>query len=117
MSAAGMFVYGCGNMETLAPPTVKRFRRFSKDAQQSEGDPSTLAEQVLGLRPGNVVLILVFRRTRCCYAALIEAARRAGVETLVISGEAGAALVPKPDHLLSAPPPAIRTRSNRRPFT
>ncbi|MBY4893591.1 MurR/RpiR family transcriptional regulator [Rhodobacteraceae bacterium N5(2021)] len=103
MGARRIFIYGYGNAEVLALMLVKRFRRFGKDVQQLDADPRGLAEQMLGLGVGDVVLSFAFHRPPRAYAALIETAREAGATSLIISGNSGALLAPRPDHLLAAP--------------
>lgn len=103
ISADRVFIYGTGNSEVLSLMMAKRFRRFGKDVQQLDGDPRSLAERVLGMRTGDVLLTFAFRRPPRGYAALIETAKEAGVESIVISGKSGAMLQPQPDHLLLAP--------------
>src|SRR6056297_2185088 len=56
MRAGRILIYGYGNAEVLALMMVKRFRRFGKDAVQLASDPRSLAEQLLGLGAGDVVL-------------------------------------------------------------
>ncbi len=103
MQARRIFIYGYGNAEVLALMMVKRFRRFGKDVQQLDTDPRGLAEQMLGLEAGDVVLSFAFRRPPRGYAALIETAQEAGATTIIVSGQSGALLAPRPDHLLAAP--------------
>ncbi|MCV3273760.1 MurR/RpiR family transcriptional regulator [Roseobacter sinensis] len=103
MRAGRIFIYGYGNAEVLALMMVKRFRRFGKQVQHLDADPRGLAEQLLGISAGDVVLSFAFRRAPRGYAALIETAREAGATTITISGKSGALLTPKPDHLLAAP--------------
>ncbi|MEM9438825.1 MAG: MurR/RpiR family transcriptional regulator [Pseudomonadota bacterium] len=103
MKASRIFIYGYGNAEVLALMMVKRFRRFGKEVQQLDTNPRGLAEQMLGLEAGNVVLSFAFRRPPRGYTALIETAKEAGAKTIVISGKLGALLAPRPDHLLAAP--------------
>ncbi|MBF9049447.1 SIS domain-containing protein [Roseobacter sp. HKCCD9010] len=103
MRAGRIFVYGYGNAEVLSLLMIKRFRRFGKDVHKLAADPRGLAEQALGLRAGDAVLTFAFRRAPRAYAALLETARDAGAQTIVISGTSGALLSPAPDHLLAAP--------------
>ncbi|WP_299602102.1 MurR/RpiR family transcriptional regulator [uncultured Tateyamaria sp.] len=103
MGARRIFVYGYGNAEVLALMMVKRFRRFGKDVQHLTSDPRGMAEHLLGIAPGDVVLSFAFRRQPRGYAALVEVAREAGAKTIVISGKSGALLAPSPDYLLAAP--------------
>lgn len=103
MGAGRIFIYGYGNAEVLALMMVKRFRRFGKEVQQLDTAPRGLAEQMLGLAEGDVVLSFAFRRPPRGYAALVETAREVGATTIMISGNSGAFLTPRPDHLLAAP--------------
>lgn len=101
--AGRIFIYGYGNAQILSLLMTKRFRRFGKDVHELSADPRALAEQLLGLRTKDVLLIFAFRRPPRAYAALIETAHEAGAETIVISCTSGALLTPRPDHLLAAP--------------
>ena len=103
MNARRIFVYGYGNAEVLALMMVKRFRRFGKDVQQLDNDPRGLAEQMLGLEAGDVVLSFAFRRSPRGYVALMETAKEARAQTIIISGNSGALLAPRPDLILAAP--------------
>lgn len=103
MGARRLFFYGYGNAEVLALMMVKRFRRFGKDVQQLDADPRGMAEQMLGLAAGDVVLSFAFRRPPRGYAALIETSRDVGATTIMVSGQSGVLLAPKPDHILAAP--------------
>ncbi len=103
MGANRIFIYGYGNAEVLALMMVKRFRRFGKEVQQLDTDPRGLAEQMLGLDAGDVILSFAFRRPPRGYAALIETAREIGATTIIVSGNSGALLAPRPDHILAAP--------------
>ena len=103
MKANRIFIYGYGNAEVLALMMVKRFRRFGKEVQQLDTNPRGLAEQMLGLESGDVVLSFAFRRPPRGYAALIETAKEVGAATIIISGQSGALLAPRPDHILAAP--------------
>lgn len=103
MSAERIFIHGTGNAEILALLMLKRFRRFGKDVQQLGLDARSLAEQALGLRPGDVVLTFVFRRAPKHYLPLIETAREAGCKSIVICDSTGAMAAPAPDYMLAAP--------------
>ena len=103
MAAPRLHIFARGNAETLSLMMTKRFRRFGRDVHKLSGDPRELAEQALGFGKGDVVLCFAFRRTPRGYKALIESAREAGAETIVISGTAGTMLVPAPDHLVAVP--------------
>ena len=103
VSADRLYIHGHGNAETLAVMMLRRFRRFGADVHKLDADPRSLAEQTLGLRKGDVILTFVFRRPPRTYRPLLESAREAGAQSVVIAGSIGATLVPQPDHLLAAP--------------
>ncbi len=103
MAARRLYVFGRGNAEALALAMAKRFRRFGRDVHLLTGDARSLAEGVLGMGSGDVLLVYAFRRPPRPYAALVERARDAGVAVVVISDTSGHVLVPPPDLLLSAP--------------
>lgn len=103
MSAERIFIQGSGNAEILALLMTKRFRRFGKDVHQLATDARTLAEQTLGLRTGDVILTFVFRRLPKHYGPLVETAREAGCQTIVICDSTGAMAALAPDFILAAP--------------
>jgi len=103
MEAARLFIFAQGNAEMLALMMVKRFRRFGCDVTQLSPDPRTLAEQVLGLRAGDVVLAFAFRRAPKAYAALMRTAAEAGARTVAVSGTIGPMLSPAPNRLIAVP--------------
>lgn len=103
MAARRIHVFGRGNAEALALAMAKRFRRFGRDVHLLTGDARSLAEGVLGMAPGDVLLVYAFRRAPRPYAALVEQAQAAGVAVIVVSDTSGPMLVPTPDLLLSAP--------------
>ncbi len=103
MAARRLYVFGRGNAEALALTMAKRFLRFGRDVHLLTGDARSLAEGVLGMAAGDVLLAYAFRRPPRPYAALVEQARAAGVQVIVISDTSGPMLVPAPDLLLSAP--------------
>jgi DNA-binding MurR/RpiR family transcriptional regulator len=101
--ARRLFIFGRGNAEALALIMAKRFRRFGRDVHLLTGDARSLAEAVLGMGPGDVLLVYALRRAPRPYAALVDHARSAGVPVLAISDTLGPMLVPPPDMVLSAP--------------
>ncbi len=103
MAARRIYIFATGNAEVLAALMAKRFRRYGRDVHILTGDARALAEGVLGMGAGDVLLTYAFRRQPRAYAALMARAREVGAETLVISGISGQLLVPAPDQLLSAP--------------
>jgi DNA-binding MurR/RpiR family transcriptional regulator len=103
MAARRIYIFGRGNAEVLALMMAKRFRRFGRDVHEVAGDARDLAEGVLGMGAGDVLLAYAFRRQPRVYAGLIGHARSVGAQTIVIAGASGVFLSPAPDTLLSAP--------------
>lgn len=101
--ARRLYIFGRGNAEALALMMAKRFRRFGRDVQLLTGDARSLAEGVLGMGPGDVLLVYALRRAPRPYAALADHARAVGVPVVAISDTLGPMLVPAPDMVLSAP--------------
>jgi DNA-binding MurR/RpiR family transcriptional regulator len=103
IGARRLYIFGRGNAEALALMMAKRFRRFGRDVHLLTGDARSLAEGVLGMGPGDVLLVYALRRAPRPYAALADHARAAGVPVIAISDTLGPMLVPAPDLVLSAP--------------
>jgi DNA-binding MurR/RpiR family transcriptional regulator len=83
--------------------THRRLRRLALDVEVLRGDARDLAEQVVGLGPGDALLLFAFRRQPRLYAPLVEHARAAGATSVAVAGSIGPALAPAADHLLWAP--------------
>ncbi|HMO06165.1 MAG TPA: MurR/RpiR family transcriptional regulator [Paracoccaceae bacterium] len=103
IAARRLFVFARGNAEALAMAMAKRFRRFGRDVHLLTGDARSLAEGVLGMGSGDVLLVYALRRTPRPYAALVDHARARSVPVIAISDTLGPMLVPAPDMVLSAP--------------
>jgi DNA-binding MurR/RpiR family transcriptional regulator len=103
IEARRLYVFARGNAEALALMMAKRFLRFGRDVHLLTADARSLAEGVLGMGPGDVLLVYALRRAPRPYAALAEHARARGVPVIAISDTLGPMLVPAPDMVLSAP--------------
>lgn len=103
IGARRLYIFARGNAEALALMMAKRFRRFGRDVHLLTGDARSLAEGVLGMGPGDVLLVYAFRRTPRAYSALADHARAVHVPVVAISDTLGPMLVPAPDRVLSAP--------------
>lgn len=103
IGARRVYIFGRGNAEALALMMAKRFRRFGRDVHLLTGDARSLAEGVLGMDQGDVLLVYALRRKPRSYAALVDHARAAEVPVIAISDTLGPMLVPTPDMILSAP--------------
>jgi DNA-binding MurR/RpiR family transcriptional regulator len=103
VGARRLYIFGRGNAEALALAMAKRFRRFGRDVHLLTGDARNLAEGVLGMEPGDVLLVYALRRAPRPYAALVDHARSRGVPVIAVSDTLGPMLVPAPDMVLAAP--------------
>lgn len=102
-AARRVFIFARGNAITLSVLLERRLLRMGIDVEILSGDSRELAEQVLRMSAGDLLVCFAFRRQPRHYAALIERARAVGARSLAISGSLGPALAPAPDMLLSAP--------------
>jgi DNA-binding MurR/RpiR family transcriptional regulator len=103
IGARRLYIFARGNAEALAVTMAKRFGRFGRDVHLLTGDARNLAEGVLGMGAGDVLLVYALRRMPRSYAALVGHARAAGVPVVAISDTLGPMLVPAPDVMLAAP--------------
>jgi DNA-binding MurR/RpiR family transcriptional regulator len=101
--ARKIFIFSAGNAETLAVMMNRRLRRLSLDVELLRGDGRDIAEQIVAVGKGDVLLAFAFRRQPHLYTPLLEHVHAAGAKSVVVAGSIGAALVPAPSHLLSAP--------------
>lgn len=103
MAARRIYIFARGNAEALALTMANRFQRFGRDVRLLTGHARSLAEGVLDMGAGDVVLVYAFRRMPRSYPPLVDHARAAGATIVVISDSIRPTLFPAPDHLLSAP--------------
>jgi DNA-binding MurR/RpiR family transcriptional regulator len=103
IGARRLYIFARGNAEALALTMAKRFRRFGRDVHLLTGDARNLAEGVLGMGEGDILLVYALRRAPRSYAALVGHAHAAGVPVVAISDTLGPMLVPAPDMMLAAP--------------
>jgi DNA-binding MurR/RpiR family transcriptional regulator len=103
IAARRLYIFARGNAEALAVTMAKRFGRFGRDVHLLAGDARNLAEGVLGMGAGDVLLVYALRRMPRSYPALVGHARAAGVPVVAISDTLGPMLVPAPDVMLAAP--------------
>lgn len=103
MEARRIYIFGRGNAEALSLLMAKRFLRYGRDVNLLSGDARSLAEGVLGMVAGDVLLAYAFRRPPKAYAALVDHCRSIGARVIVISDTTGPMLIPAPDLMLSSP--------------
>ncbi|NJS37667.1 MAG: MurR/RpiR family transcriptional regulator [Rhodobacteraceae bacterium] len=103
MAARRIYVFGRGNAEALSLLMAKRFLRYGRDVTLLSGDARSLAEGVLGMADGDVLLVYAFRRSPRAYPALVDHCRAISARVIVISDTTGPMLIPAPDLMLSSP--------------
>ncbi|MEM7025262.1 MAG: MurR/RpiR family transcriptional regulator [Pseudomonadota bacterium] len=101
--ARTVFMFARGNAQALAVMMERRLQRFGKTAFRLIGDGRDLAEQLLALKPSDVLLAFAFRRQPHLYQLVLERAHEVGATTVAIAGTIGPTLRPAADQLLSAP--------------
>jgi DNA-binding MurR/RpiR family transcriptional regulator len=101
--ARKVYIFATGNAEALAVMMSRRLRRLALEAEVLRGNGRDVAEQIIGLRRDDVLLVFAFRRQPWLYSSLLERGRALGARSVVIAGSIGPALVPAADYVLSAP--------------
>lgn len=105
MVAAGdrVFIWAAGNSKVLADLLDRRLRRAGFSAENIAHEGRELAEHLVLLKPGDVVVAFAFRRAPAGLSAVLKHARRVGARSLLIADMLGHTLKTRPDLMLAAP--------------
>jgi DNA-binding MurR/RpiR family transcriptional regulator len=101
--AGRVFIFAQGHARSVASFLQRRLDRFGMTAIALSGRGRDIAERVVSLRPGDVVLTLAFRKQPASYEPLMRHAAQMGAATLLISDLAGPMMKPEAQLLLAAP--------------
>ncbi|TDQ78451.1 RpiR family transcriptional regulator [Dongia mobilis] len=103
VAAKRIFLFAQGHAQSVASFLHRRLDRFGMTTIALTGRGRDVAERLVGLRSGDLVLALAFRKQPQGYAPLMEHAREIGAASIVISDLVGATLEPRADLMLAAP--------------
>lgn len=103
VAAKRIFLFAQGHAQSVASFLHRRLDRFGMTTIALTGRGRDVAERLVGLRSGDLVLALAFRKQPQGYAPLMAHAREMGAASIVISDLVGATLEPRADLMLAAP--------------
>jgi len=101
--ARRVFIFGQGHAQSVAAFLQRRLDRFGMTTIALTGRGRDIAERVVGMASGDLVLALAFRKQPKSYAPLLRHAADVGAGSILISDLAGPMMEPKADLLLAAP--------------
>jgi DNA-binding MurR/RpiR family transcriptional regulator len=102
-SARRVFVWAQGNARILAEMTTSRLASAGLDARNISAQGRDLAERLLTLGKGDVVLAFAFRRLPRALPVLMQHADTVGAQTILVADMVGHRLADPPGLLLAAP--------------
>jgi DNA-binding MurR/RpiR family transcriptional regulator len=100
--AARIFLFGQGHAQSIMHFLRRRLDRFGMTSVLLEGRGRDIAERVVSMGEGDVVLALAFRKQPTSYAPLIEHARAQRARTILVTDLAGALMQPAADLVMAA---------------
>jgi DNA-binding MurR/RpiR family transcriptional regulator len=102
-AARRVFIFGQGHAQSVAAFLQRRLDRFGMTTIALTGRGRDIAERIVGMERGDLVLALAFRKQPKSYPPLLHHARGVGADSILISDLAGPMMEPRADHLLAAP--------------
>ncbi|WP_430787558.1 MurR/RpiR family transcriptional regulator [Actinoplanes sp. G11-F43] len=89
LAARRVLIFARGNATVLAGLLVRRLRRFGTLVTDLTGPDRDVAEELVSLQPGDLVVVLAFRRPSRVLPALLETVRETGAGLLVLTDVLG----------------------------
>lgn len=102
-AARRVFLFGQGHAGAISAFLQKRLDRFGMTTITLSGRGHDMAEKLVSLGAGDLVLGLAFRKEPAGYAPVMAHAHAVGADTLLISDLVGLRLQPRPSLVLAAP--------------
>lgn len=102
-SARQIFIFGQGHAQSVATFLQRRLDRFGMTTIFLNGRGRDIAERVVSMERGDLVLALAFRKQPRSYSPLLRHAESVGAGSILISDLIGPTIEPKADLLLAAP--------------
>ncbi len=103
LSARGIMVWASGNAKVLADLLDRRLRRAGFACHNIASEGREVAERLVPLRAGDVLVCFAFRREPAELAAVLLHARECGASTILIADNLAHTLVTQADITLAAP--------------
>jgi DNA-binding MurR/RpiR family transcriptional regulator len=102
-AARHVHVYGRGHADSLVALLARRLRRFGQAATPLPAEGRDLADSLMTVGKGDLVIAVALRRVPKALSKLLRVARGREAATLLIADAVGPTVAPAPDLLLWAP--------------
>ncbi|MDK1389573.1 HTH-type transcriptional regulator HexR [Ensifer psoraleae] len=102
-AARRIFIFGQGHAQSVAGFLHRRLDRFGMTIIALTGRGRDIAERMVSMDAGDLVIALAFRKQPQSYGPLMRHAARVGAQTILISDLAGPLMEPAANLMLSAP--------------
>jgi DNA-binding MurR/RpiR family transcriptional regulator len=102
-SARRVFIFGQGHAQSVAGFLQRRLDRFGMTTIQLTGRGRDIAERLVSMEAGDLVVALAFRKQPQSYGPLMRHATRVGAQTMLVSDLVGPLMEPAADLMLAAP--------------
>ncbi|MEZ5883073.1 MAG: MurR/RpiR family transcriptional regulator [Paracoccaceae bacterium] len=102
-AARKVYVFAQGHALSLAQFLSRRLERFGKTTTLLTGRGRDVAERLISMSCGDIVVALAFRKQPTTYAPMMRHVHDTGARSVLISDLSGLVMVPEPDHVLAAP--------------
>ena len=102
IGARRIFLFGRGHATSMVALLDRRLRRFGWQVVSLPTDGRDLAEHVLGLQSGDVILGFALHRRPKGLGRLCQHAAEMGAKSILVADTIGPRMAPAPDHLLWA---------------
>lgn len=101
--AERVFLFAQGNASVLAELLERRLRRSGLRTVGLSGSGRDLAERLVTLSPGDLIVAFAFHREPAGFTQLLEVAQGVGARVLLVSDPFGSTVRPRPELVLAAP--------------
>lgn len=102
IGARKIFLFGRSHAGALSQLLALRLQRHGYRAAQLRGDRDEMADHLIGMKRGDLLLAFTFTRPPPGLSRLLRFTREVGGKSLVVSDHTGATLRPNPDILIAA---------------
>ncbi len=102
-AARRVFIFGQGHAQSVAGFLHRRLDRFGMTTIQLTGRGRDIAERLVSMEAGDLVVALAFRKQPQSYGPLMRRATRVGAQSILVSDLAGPLMEPAADLMLAAP--------------
>ncbi|WP_294928827.1 MurR/RpiR family transcriptional regulator [uncultured Paracoccus sp.] len=102
-SAGKVYIFAQGHAQSIAQFLSRKLERFGKATTLLTGRGRDVAERLVSMSSGDVVVALAFNTQPLAYEPMMRHVRATGAGSILISDLFGLVMVPEPDLALAAP--------------